>query len=188
MRRIISEKALDVVLDRALAAEHRRRHFQVMTTITRNQRQVAAANPDDRANRVADAEDRQEDSAVPVQPGAATSPRRARPIRSRDASGRGRAATAGESRPGAGPRRTVGDRVEGRRDPAVPHVQPGAERRRGRREQAREASDRSIPASPLGSLSKWNGSRSERSADHGLVPLSIASRLARNSLSGFHSG
>ena len=85
----------------------------------------------------------------------------------------------------------MGDRVEGRGDPAVSHVQPGASRRHGCREQGKAE-----PATVRSRRHPWGPRAHEELGstigrvrpNHGLVPLSIASRLALNSLSGFHSG
>ena len=153
--RIIPEEALDVVLDRPLAPEHRRRHFEVVTAITGNQRQVAAADPDDRANRIADREDRQ-----PRRPCRLSQPPPARPSDQQDRSDREMPADEDELRRPADPRQErdlvelMGDGVEGRGDPAVPSIEPGAERRRDRRARPREASARRSRHHP------WRSSRS----------------------------
>ena len=87
---IVGEEALDIMLDRPLAAEDRGRDLEVVAAIAGDERQVAAADPDDRADRVADAEDRQPGPSRVGQPGLTAAGRApASPSRSPGASGPG---------------------------------------------------------------------------------------------------
>ena len=69
-------------------------------------------------------------------------------------------------------------------------VEPRAERRHGCRQQGKgePAPVRSRRHPELSSVAAKRSAIEIALTDHGFVPLSIASRLARNSLSGFHSG
>ena len=188
---IVGEEALDVVLDRPLAAEDRRGHFQVMAAIAGNQRQVPAADPDRRPDRVADPEDRQPAPAVPAQASTHRQPehqqRRADRQVPADQDELGRPA---DPRQHGDLVELVRDEVERRRDPAGPPVGPGRGHGRARHHQTEDAppplasvSSRALPLGGPGS-----GARTGLTGRHRLPALSMASRRARNSLSGFHSG
>jgi hypothetical protein len=52
-RGVVAEEALNVVLDRPLAPRHGCSHFEIVTTVAGDERQVSPGDPDHRADRVA---------------------------------------------------------------------------------------------------------------------------------------
>ena len=187
---IVREEALDIMLDRPLAPEHRGGHLQVVAAIPGDERQVAAADPDDRADRVADAEDREPCLGMPGQPGcqhqAGHEHRRADRQVPADEDELGGPAEPGQDRDLV---ELVGDRVEGRRDPPVSDVEPrGQDRRRRPRAGPARPLAAWIAASPMSPGGPETACDRGEGIDHGFFALSMASRRARNSLPGFHSG
>ena len=163
--RIVGEEALNVVFDWPLPPEHRGRHLQIVAAIARNQRQIAAADPDGRPDRVADAHDYTQSHAVRIRPG-----RQQQPEYDQYRSNREMPANQNELGWPADRRHErnlvelVGDCVESRCDPAVPHVEPSASRRPRLSSTGQGgASDRSVPPSPYWSLCA-RGTLCDRSA------------------------
>ena len=127
------------MLDRPLALEHRRRDLDVMAAIARDQRQVSPADPDDRADRISDREYREPAPPVPAEPGADQQAEDQQPEQTaRCHADEDELRRAGGSRARSGNLvELMGDGVEGRRDPAIPEVEPGGGERPQRRDQGK---------------------------------------------------